>query len=367
MSLPYYDEIIMKIMVTGNTGYIGPVLAKHLLSSRNDVELIGFDTGYFAHCLTDTAYLPEFNYKQHWGDLRHFPFDLLDGVDAVVHLAAISNDPMGTQFTQVTEDINYNASIQIARAAKVRGVKSFVFASSCSMYGSADSGEKTESDDLNPLTAYARSKVAMEKSLENLADADFIVTALRFSTACGMSDRLRLDLVLNDFVVGALTSGEISVLSDGTPWRPLIDVKDMSRAIDWALDRFVELDVPFLPVNAGSQESNYQVKDLAHAVADIITGTKVSINTNAQVDKRSYRVNFEKFKAYAQNHQPQVSLEQSINDLRLGLENMNFTDANFRSSQYIRLKTLENHIASNRLNQELKWNGMSHVKGGDLP
>jgi len=311
---------------------------------------------------------PELNYDiQINGDIRNLDSQVFQGVDTVVHLAAISNDPMGNDFEVVTDAINSKASENVAQLAKKAGVTRFIFASSCSMYGSADSGEKTESDDLNPLTAYARSKVAMEKSLENLADEDFIVTALRFSTACGMSDRLRLDLVLNDFVVGALTSGEISVLSDGTPWRPLIDVKDMSRAIDWALDRFVELNVPFLPVNAGSHECNYQVKDLAHAVADIITGTKVSINTNVQVDKRSYRVNFEKFKAYAQNHQPQVSLEQSINDLRLGLENMNFTDANFRSSQYIRLKTLENHIASNRLNQELKWNGMSHVKGGDLP
>jgi nucleoside-diphosphate-sugar epimerase len=353
----------MKILVTGNTGYIGPVLAKHLIKSRSDIQLLGFDTGYFAHCLTNTEYLPEFNYKQHWGDLRNFPFDLLDGVNAVVHLAAISNDPMGKQFEQVTDDINYNASIKIAREAKERGVKSFVFASSCSMYGSADSGEKTESDDLNPLTAYARSKVAMEKDLKELADDNFSVTALRFATACGMSDRLRLDLVLNDFVAGALTSGEISVLSDGTPWRPLIDVKDMSRAIDWALDRFVELEVPFLPVNAGSQEWNYQVKDLAHAVADIIPGTKVSINNNAQVDKRSYRVNFDKFKMYAPKHQPQVSLEQSINELQEGLENMRFSDSNFRNSQYMRLKTLEKHVANNRLNQELQWNDMNHVKG----
>ena len=356
----------MKILVTGNVGYIGPILAKHLLKSRNNIELIGFDTGYFSHCLTNPQYLPEFDYEQYWGDLREFPFDLLDGVDAVVHLAAISNDPMGKQFEKVTEDINYNASIQIAKTAKERGVKAFVFASSCSMYGFADSVEKTEDDELNPLTAYARSKVAMEKSLAELADEYFIVTALRFATACGMSDRLRLDLVLNDFVAGALTSGEITVLSDGTPWRPLIDVKDMSRAIDWALDRFVELDIPFIPVNAGNQEWNYQVKDLAHTVADIIPGTKVSINTNAQEDKRSYCVNFDRFKEYAPNHQPQVSLEQSINELRKGLEDMKFTDSNFRSSQYIRLKTLEKHIINNRLNHELKWNDLAHINGRSL-
>ena len=354
----------MKILVNGNAGYIGPVLSKHLLNSRADIELIGFDTGYFAHCLTNTEYLPELNYNQYWGDLRNFPFDLLDGVDAVVHLAAISNDPMGRQFEKVTNDINYNASIQIAKVAKEKGVKSFVFASSCSIYGFADLDDKTEIDNLNPLTAYARSKVSMENSLADLADKNFIVTALRFATACGMSDRLRLDLVLNDFVAGALTSGEISVLSDGTPWRPLIDVKDMSRAIDWALDRYLEVDTHFLPLNTGSQEWNYQVKDLAHAVAEIITGTKVSINMHAQADKRSYRVNFDKFKDYAPKHQPQTSLEQSINEIRLGLENMKFSDSNFRTSQYMRLKTLERHISSNRLDRELKWTNMGHLKGG---
>jgi nucleoside-diphosphate-sugar epimerase len=356
----------MRLLITGNAGYIGPVLAKHLLKSRPGIELIGFDTGFFAHCLTNSKYLPEFDYEQHWGDLREFPFDLLDTVDGVVHLAAISNDPMGKQFEKVTEDINYNASIQIATAAKERGVKTFVFASSCSMYGYTNSGAKSEGDNLNPLTAYARSKLAMEKSLADLADDNFIVTALRFATACGMSDRLRLDLVLNDFVAGAITSGKISVLSDGTPWRPLIDVKDMSRAIDWAIDRFLECDVSFLPLNAGSQEWNYQVKDLAQAVKDIITGTKVSIDTNAKEDNRSYRVNFAKFKEFAPNHQPQVSLEQSINDLRLGLENMNYTDSNFRSSQYMRLKTLEQHIAQNRLNQDLRWIDMSYEKRGSL-
>lgn len=351
----------MRILVTGNVGYIGPVLAKYLRKSRNDVVLIGFDTGYFAHCLTNAQYLPEFDYIQYWGDLRDFPINLLDDIDSVVHLAAISNDPMGNQFEKVTEDINYNASMQIAKGAKERGVKTFVFASSCSMYGFADSNEKSESDELNPLTAYARSKVSMERSLAHLADDDFTVTALRFATACGMSDRLRLDLVLNDFVAGALTSGEISVLSDGTPWRPLIDVKDMSRSIDWALDRFIENDVPFLPVNVGSQEWNFQVKDLAHAVAHIIKGTRVTINKNAQDDKRSYRINFDRFKQIAPNHQPQESLENTIHQLKNGLEKMKFADSDFRISQFMRLKTLEKHIEKHRLNDELRWNEMLHV------
>ena len=155
----------MRILVNGNTGYVGSVLSKHLINSRENIELIGFDTGYFAHCLTNSQYLPEFKYQQNWGDLRTFPLDLLNGVDAVIHLAAISNDPMGKQFEKVTNEINYSASLRIAKAAKDRGVKTFVFASSCSMYGFSDSLEKTELDSLNPLTAYARSKVDLEKSL----------------------------------------------------------------------------------------------------------------------------------------------------------------------------------------------------------
>lgn len=349
----------MNVLVTGNTGYIGPVLAKHLRSSRPDIELAGYDTGYFAHCLTNAQYLPEFDYNnQYWGDLRSFPPELLDGVDAVVHLAAISNDPMGKRFENVTNDINYNASINIAKEARARGVKSFVFASSCSMYGFAEGGPRSEHDELNPLTAYARSKVAMEKGLKELAGDDFKVTALRFATACGMSDRLRLDLVLNDFVACAVTSREITVLSDGTPWRPLINVKDMSRAIDWAIGRNMDHDGAFLAVNAGSEVWNYQVRDLAQAVADVVSGTKVSIDRNAQPDKRSYRVDFRRFKELAPDHQPQVTLDQAIREIQEGLEAMKFTDSDFRNSKYMRLKTLEGHIETGRLDENLEWTGM---------
>jgi nucleoside-diphosphate-sugar epimerase len=349
----------MKVLVTGNTGYIGPVLAKHLRGSRPEIELAGYDTGYFAHCLTNAQYLPEFDYdRQYWGDLRDFSPELLDGVDAVVHLAAISNDPMGKRFESLTNDINFNASIRIAREARARGVKSFVFASSCSMYGYAEGGPRTEQDDINPLTAYARSKVAMEQGLKSLASEDFTVTALRFATACGMSDRLRLDLVLNDFVACAVTSGEITVLSDGTPWRPLINVRDMSRAIDWAIGRSGDQSGQFLAVNAGCEAWNYQVRDLAQTVADLIPGTKVSINTNAQPDKRSYRVDFGLFRQLATDYQPQVTLEEAIREIRDGLIDMKFTDADFRNSKYMRLRTLEGHIDTGRIDENLKWTGM---------
>jgi nucleoside-diphosphate-sugar epimerase len=185
------------------------------------------------------------------------------------------------------------------------------------------------------------------------------VTSLRFATACGMSDRLRLDLVLNDFVACAMTSGEITVLSDGTPWRPLIDVEDMARAIAWAIGRKPEIGGKFLAVNAGRDESNYQVRDLAEAVSRHVPGTKVSINANAPPDQRSYKVNFALFKSMAPDHIPQVTLDESIRRLCEGLASMGFADKDFRtSSTYMRLKALERHMAAGRLGLDLRWRSL---------
>lgn len=352
----------MRILITGNMGYVGPVLTRFLRESLIDAELIGFDTGYFAHSLTGGNLLPEALLdRQVFGDIREFRAELVDGVDAVVHLSAISNDPMGNKFETVTGDINQQASTRLARLAADRGVKSFVFASSCSMYGNADGGARKESDPTNPLTAYARSKIGSEKAFAELDLGSMTVTSLRFATACGMSDRLRLDLVLNDFVACAMTSREITVLSDGTPWRPLIDVEDMARAIAWAIARKPEIGGKFLAVNAGRDESNYQVRDLAEAVARQVPGTTVSINTNAPPDKRSYRVDFTLFRSLAPDSIPQISLDQSITRLREGLIGMGFADKDFRSSPYMRLKTLERHMAAGRLGADLRWRFRSHA------
>jgi nucleoside-diphosphate-sugar epimerase len=271
-----------------------------------------------------------------------------------VNLAAISNDPMGNRFAAVTEDINFKAGMRLAEIAAGQGVKNFVFASSCSVYGWAGTPRR-ENDELNPLTAYARSKIATEQGLAALRRGDMIVTCLRFATACGMAERLRLDLVLNDFVACALASGEISVLSDGTPWRPLIDVHDMARAIDWAAHRPRDNGGEFLVVNVGSDRWNYQVKDLAEAVARAVPGTRVSINLAAPPDKRSYRVDFSRYHALAPGHLPTVTLDQSIAMLREGLTGMGFADRNFRNSRQIRLKVLEEHIAEGRLLPNLRW------------
>ena len=254
-------------------GYVGPVLTRFLRANLNDAELIGFDAGFFGHSLTGAGCCPRpCSNRQVFGDIREFPPELLDGVDAVVHLSAVSNDPMGNKFEAVTGEINQQASVRIAQLAAERGVKNFVFASSCSMYGYAEGGARKESDPTNPLTAYARSKIGSEQAFAELDLDGMAVTSLRFATACGMSDRLRLDLVLNDFVACAIASGEITVLSDGTPWRPLIDVEDMARAISWAIVRKPGNGGKFLAVNAGRDEGNYQVRDLAEAVARQVPG-----------------------------------------------------------------------------------------------
>lgn len=346
----------MKILVTGNMGYVGPKLVSHLRSAMPDAILYGYDSGLFAHCLTAPGAFPETGCaRQYFGDVRDLPEELLSEVDAVVMLAAVSNDPMGQKYEGVTSAINYEACADIAQRALRLGVRRIVFASSCSMYGFATGGPRKETDDLNPLTAYARSKVATEKALEQLECGDAVVTSLRFSTACGMSPRLRLDLVLNDFVACALANQEITVLSDGTPWRPLIDVKDMARAIEWALVRTPEAGGNYVAVNVGCDEWNYQVKDLAEAVAKAVPGTSVSINVDALPDKRSYRVDFSRYRELAPDHQPQVKLEQAINELVEGLRAMNFADGNFRSSQFMRLKVLEDHAQAGRLDDALYW------------
>lgn len=346
----------MKILITGNMGYIGPCLVSHLRACYPGVTLVGLDMGYFASCLTNAETLPECKVDmQYFADVRRISKDALKDVDAIVHLSAISNDPMGKTFEEVTLDVNHRASIELAKKAKEMGVKTFVFTSSCSMYGAAEDSARTEESPLNPLTAYARSKVFTERDLEPLASNGFKVTCLRCSTACGMSNRLRLDLVLNDFVAGAVASKRITILSDGTPWRPLINAKDMARAIDWAIGRDVANGGKFVAVNVGSDEWNYQVKDLAEAVASVMPDIDISINKNAQPDKRSYRVNFDLFKKLAPEHQPIFDLVTTIRELKDGLEAMDFHDGDFRNSRLMRLKVLTHLRENGLLNERLEW------------
>ncbi len=346
----------MKILITGNMGYVGPLVVQRLREAHPSAELVGYDMGYFSHCLTGVTRFPEsYLDVQYFGDIRAVHADVLRGVDAIVHLCAISNDPMGAMFESVTLDINHRASMDLATQAKQAGVRRFVFASSCSVYGCAEGGPRREEDELNPLTAYAKSKVNTERDLLALASEGFTVTCLRFATACGMSDRLRLDLVLNDFVAGALVSQRINILSDGTPWRPLIHVRDMARAIDWAIQRDHRDGGTHLTLNVGSDRWNYQVKELASAVAKLVPNVEVSINKDAQPDKRSYRVNFDRFTKLAQGFLPMVDLHQAVVDLRDGLTAMNFRDPEFRTGGFMRLVTLRQLRERGHLTDSLQW------------
>ena len=345
----------MKILVTGNMGYVGSTVVRHFRSRFPDAAIHGYDNAYFAHCLTGVHQLPErFLDRQNFGDVRDIDVASLRGYNVVVHLAAVSNDPMGNRFARVTTAINQDASLSLAHAAHEAGVRSFVFASSCSVYGVATGAPRNERDPLNPVTAYAASKIGTERGLSEI-DGEMVITCLRFATACGMSDRLRLDLVLNDFVACALSQRKITVLSDGTPWRPLIDTADMARAIEWAALRPAAVGGRFLTINTGANDRNYQVRDLAHAVAAAVPGTTVSINTSAPVDSRSYQVDFSRYAALAPKHQPCVTLNESIQQLVDGMVNMGFADPDFRKSSLVRLQVLEGLIAKGQLSEDLIW------------
>jgi nucleoside-diphosphate-sugar epimerase len=346
----------MKIIIAGNLGYIGPSVTNQLRKTYPDAELIGFDIGYFTHCLSNASFIPEVKLNmQVYGDIRKFPEKLLKGADAVIDLAAISNDPMSFKYEQITLDVNYRAAVNLAKLAKNNGVKSFVYASSCSMYGLADDSERKEGDKLNPLTAYARSKVMAEEELEPLAGNGFTITCNRFATACGWTNRLRLDLVLNDFVAGALVNKEISILSDGSPWRPMINTKDMARALAWGLARKPENGGKFLAVNTGSNQWNNRILALAEAIESVIPGVKITVNPEAPPDKRSYRANFDLFKTLAPDAQPKEDLISTVKEIKDNLIAMGFNDPNYRDSMFIRLKVLDYLQKNGILNSNLEW------------
>tara|TARA_Y100001980_G_C14510900_1_gene286368 strand:- start:19 stop:1068 length:1050 start_codon:yes stop_codon:yes gene_type:complete len=344
----------MKILLIGNLGYLGPVVSTHLKKQNPNYYLVGLDTGFFYNKDKFSNTLLSID-QQIYGDIRKINLDFLDSFDAYIILAGISNDPMGNEFKNITEEINYHATIKIINSIKNIDTKKVIFASSCSIYGVFEGKAKREVDELNPLTVYAKSKVGIEKALSKFKNKKTIITCLRFATACGMSPNLRLDLVLNDFVANAKIFKKIKVLSDGTPWRPLIDVKDMAIAIEWALKRN-SIDLPsFLVVNTGFNNWNYQIKDLAFAVSKIIPNTVVEINNKALPDKRSYNVDFTIFEKAASKFFRKHSLEKTINELNDGLKKISFQDKNFRNSNFIRLNHLRHLIKEKKLSNNLYW------------
>lgn len=333
----------MKILVTGNLGYIGSHLGEYFKSKMSQCELIGYDLGLFANCITHDGRSPDTWYDQQvYGDIRRFPEELLDGVDVIIHLAALSNDPIGERYDTITKSINQDASVRLAEKAVKVGVKHFLFASSCSVYGAGGNAARTEQDQVNPLTAYAKSKIGTEGILSNLNSTSMLITCLRFATACGYTKRLRLDLVLNDFVFRAFCHNKIQILSDGSPWRPLISVQDMCQAMYLLIKHRPENGNLFECVNVGSNSWNYQVKDLAIHVQKKLKNAQVILNQNAEPDKRSYRVNFDKFGALVENNFIPQTLNSTIENLISGLEILTKNRTKeLRFDDYKRLSILE--------------------------
>ena len=294
----------MKILVIGSDGYVGPATCSKL---EEIADVIRLDAGWYGRISSKTIE----------GDIRHF-IDEIDysGLDYIVYLAAVSNDPMGKNFAEITHEINHQAAVQVAKFAKNYGVSKFVYASSCSAYGTGSDKPRKESDELNPLTDYARSKVNAEVDLLKLADPKFNVFCLRFATACGTSVNLRLDLVVNDFVASALTSNTIKVNSNGEPYRPLIAVDDMALAIK-GVSLATNSDIqPGRIYNVGSEKLTYKIKDLAYQVARYLSfNPKVEINHSATHDDRSYKVNFDQFKNDFPDFIPKQDLQKIVNAL----------------------------------------------------
>lgn len=345
----------MKVLVTGNLGYIGPVLGKFAKDTIPDIDLTGIDSGLFQADYSTRGKVGDCYYdRQVFKDVRVLKDEDFSGVDAVIALAAISNDPMGQAFSAATYQVNRDAVIANAQSAKRMGVKKFVFASSCSVYGAGGDKAKEESDDVNPLTDYAKSKIECEAGLKEIADENFQVICLRFATACGASNRTRLDLVLNDFVWTFLTTDKINILSDGTPLRPIIDVQDMSRAMCWAA-QYNSLS-NFLVLNCGNDVNNFSVLELAMKVTFGDLG-KISINADAVADLRSYRVNFSKFEKLSGFYSPINTVEESIrqltNQFSVILPSMKIYDECME--QFKRHSTLNRLIKDGSLNKDLKW------------
>ena len=339
----------MKILVTGTEGYLGSLLPPMLI--QNGHEVIGVDTGFYKVGWLYNG--TEVTAKTLNKDIRHITLEDLQGVEAVVHMAELSNDPTGQLSPNITYDINHKGSVRLANLAKAAGVRRFVYMSSCSVYGVATEGDVTEESPVNPQTAYAECKTLVERDVKAMADDSFSPTFMRNATAFGASPRMRFDIVLNNLAGLAWTTKEIKMTSDGTPWRPLVHVLDICKAIVCAVE--APRDIVHNQVfNVGDTTNNYRVKEIASVIADVFKGCKLSFGDNG-ADNRSYRVSFEKINTTLPGFKCDWNAARGAQQLFDLFTQIDMSQETFLSRDFTRLKQLEYLIRTQQIDKDFFW------------